>query len=272
MRCESWFFIAAWTLLMAVMCGFGFLLIGLGGRGAVAPGLLFATYAGGAALWGWHAVRARTRSTEDHPEVLSVPEPVDKVLTIRKTSVPGLIPLILFSAIGWGGLALCAASACGLIDAEGSVVAGLVICGLFVLCDHSALMEHAVTVRLDLRHRRWEVRKGVWPIRSREHGGLTEASHVAVAREVRSDEGAGYEVLVARLEWRDGWRAPLVVGERPNEVDALRYGGNTLKMDYRRAMTRWASGLAVSWTCSSPTKPRRRLGRSVDPVVGSVMG
>ena len=104
-------------------------------------------------------------------------------------------------------------------------------------------MEHAVTVRLDLRHRRWEVRKGVWPIRSWKHGDLTEASHVAVAREVRWDEGE-YEVLVARLEWRDGWQAALVVGERPNQVDALRYGGNTLTMDYRRAMTRWASGLA----------------------------
>jgi hypothetical protein len=99
-------------------------------------------------------------------------------------------------------------------------------------------------VRLDLRHRQWEVQKGVWPIRSRKHGDLTEASHVAVAREVRLDEGAEYEVLVARLEWRDGWHAPLVLGERPNQVDALRYGGDTLKMDYRRAMTRWASGLA----------------------------
>ena len=96
---------------------------------------------------------------------------------------------------------------------------------------------------MDLAHRSWEVRKGVWPIRSREHGDLTEASHVAVAREVRWDEGE-YEVLVARLEWRDGWQAPLVVGERPNQVDALRYGGDTLKMDYRRAMTRWASDLA----------------------------
>jgi hypothetical protein len=159
-------------------------------------------------------------------------------------SVLGLIPLLLFSAFSWGGMALCVASMVGLVNGEGSVVAGLVISGLFVLFGHGALMEHAVTVRLDLRHRRWEVQKGLWPIRSRKHGDLTEASHVAVAREVRLDEGAAYEVLVARLEWRDGWLGPLVLGERPNQVDALRYGGDTLRMDYRRAMTRWASGLA----------------------------
>ena len=102
----------------------------------------------------------------------------------------------------------------------------------------------AVTVKLDLRHRTWEVRKGVWPIRSRERGDLSEASHVAVARELRSDEGAEYEVLVARLGWRDGWRAPLVLDQRPNSVDCLRYGGDSLQMDYRSAMMRWASGLA----------------------------
>src|SRR5262249_48114025 len=127
---------------------------------------------------------------------------------------------------------------------EGSVVAGLVISGLFALCGHCALMEHAVTVRLDLRQGRWDVRKGVWPIQSRRRGDLTEATHVAVAREVRLDEGAEYEVLVARLEWRDGCQAPLVLGERPNQTDALRYGGQAFKVDYRLAMTRWASGLA----------------------------
>jgi hypothetical protein len=84
----------------------------------------------------------------------------------------------------------------------------------------------------------------VWPIRRRTQGDLTEASHVEVARETRSDEGAEYEVLVARLAWRDGWYAPLVLGERPNQVDSLRYAGNTLNMDYRRAMMRWAWGLA----------------------------
>jgi hypothetical protein len=239
----SWFFLAAWTLMMAVMCGFGFVLIGLGGWGAVTPGLIFAAFAGGFAVCGCHALVVLRRPTEDHPEALSVPEAVDGVLTIRKTSVPGLIPFLLFGAIGWGGLALSVASALGLVAYEGSAVAGLVIGGLFVLSGHGALMEHAVTVRLDLRQRSREVRKGVWPIRSRAHGDLTEASHVAVAREVRWDEGE-YEVLVARLEWRDGWQAPLVLGERPNQVDALRYGGDTLKMDYRRAMTRWASGLA----------------------------
>jgi hypothetical protein len=61
---------------------------------------------------------------------------------------------------------------------------------------------------------------------------------------VRWDEGAEYEVLVAKLEWRDGWHAPLVLGERPNHVDGLRYGGDVLKLDFRRAMIRWASGLA----------------------------
>ena len=61
---------------------------------------------------------------------------------------------------------------------------------------------------------------------------------------MRLDEGAEYEVLVTRLEWRDDWHAPLVLGERPNEVDALRYGGDTLGMEYRRATMRWASGLA----------------------------
>jgi hypothetical protein len=244
MRYGSWFFFAAWTLWMAVMCGFAFLLIGLGGCGALGPGLLFAAFAGGFAVWGWYALRALRRSTEEDPEVLSVPEAVDDVLTIRKMSVLGLIPLLLFSAFSWGASALCVASEFGLVDGEGSVVAGLVICALFVLFGHGALMEHAVTVRLDLRHRTWEVRKGVWPIRSRENGDLTEASHVAVAREVRWDEGAEYEVLVTRLEWRDGWHAPLVLGERPNQIDALRYGGDTLRMDYRWAMPRWASGLA----------------------------
>ena len=238
------FFFAAVTLIMAVTCGgFALLLIGLGGSGAVAPGLIFAAFSGGLAVWGWHALRILRRPTEDRPAASSLPEAVEGVLTIRKTSVPGLIPLLLFGAIGWGGLALSVASALGLIAYEGSAVAGLLIAGLFVLFGHRVLMEHAVTVRLDLAHRSWEVRKGVWPIRSREHGDLTEASHVAVAREVRWDEGE-YEVLVTRLEWRDGWRAPLVLGERPDQVDALRYGEDTLKMDYRRAMTRWASDLA----------------------------
>jgi hypothetical protein len=240
----SWFFLAAWMLMAVAMCGFGFVLIGLGGWGAVAPALVCAAFGGGCGLWGWHVSRASTRPTEDHPEVLAVPEAVDGVLTIRKTSVLGLIPLLLFGAFSWVGLAFSVASALGLIAYEGSAGAGLLISGLFVLFGQGALMEHAVTVRLDLRHREWEVRTGVWPIRSRELGDLTEASHVAVAREVRWDEGAEYEVLVARVEWRDGWLAPLVLGERPNQVDALRYGGDTLRMDYRWAMTRWASGLA----------------------------
>jgi hypothetical protein len=240
----SWFFLAAWTLMMAVLCGFGFVLIGLGGWGAVVPGLVFAAFSGGAAWWGWHGLRALTASAEGQPEVLSVPKPVDDVLKIQKTSVPGLVPLLLFSASGWGGFGLCVLSAFGLVDGEGSVMVGLAISGLLILFGHGALMDQAVTVRLDLAHRSWEVWKGVWPIRSHAQGDLTDASHVAVAREVRSDEGAEYEVFVARLEWRDGWQAPLVLGERPNQFDFLRYGGSTLTMDYRRAMTRWASGLA----------------------------
>jgi hypothetical protein len=245
MRYGSWFFLAAWTLMLAVMSGFGLVIIVLGGWRAVVFGLIFAAFAGGCALCGWHALRASRRSTEVQPEVLSVPEAVDGVLTIRKTAAPGLIPLLLFGAFGWGGVALCLASALGLADGEGSVVAGVMISGLFVLFGHAALLEHAVTVELDLGRLRWEIRKGVWPFRSSEHGDLTEASHVAVAREVRLDEGAEYEVLVARLEWRDGWYEPLVLGERPNQVDALRYGGDMFRMDYRRAMTRWASGLAA---------------------------
>jgi hypothetical protein len=244
MRIDSSFSIAAWTVMMAVMCGFSLLLIGLGGWGALAPGLAFSTVAGGGVIWGWHAIRARTRVTAEEPEALPVPEPVDDILTIRKTHMRGLIPILLFTAFAWCMMAVCVASAFGLVKGEGSVVAGLIITGLFVLFGHCVLLEHAVTVRLDLRHRRWDSRKGLWPIRSRRHGDLTEASHVAVAREFRSDEGAEYEVLVARLAWRDDWHAPLVLGERPNNVDSLRYGGNTLKMDYRSAMMRWASGLA----------------------------
>ena len=237
-------FLAAWMLMMAGMCGFGLVLIGLGGWGGIAPAVICAAFGGACGQWGWHTSRAATRPTADHPEVLAVPEAVDGVLTIRKTSIPGLIPLLLFGAIGWVGLAFCVGSALGLMLYEGSAVAGLLISGLFVLLGQGALIEHAVTVRLDLRHREWEVRRGAWPIRLRERGDLTEASHVAVAREVRWDEGAEYEVLVARLEWRDGWHAPLVLGERPNRVDSLRYGGDALRLDYRRAMIRWASVLA----------------------------
>jgi hypothetical protein len=184
------------------------------------------------------------RSTEDDPEVLPMPLPVHDMLTIRKTPALGLIPIVLFSAFGWGGVSICVAAAFRLLSSEGSAVAGLVISGLFVLFGHTALLEHAVTVKLDAHQRTWEVRKGVWPIRSRERGDLREASTVAVARESRSDEGAEYEVLVVRLEWRDGWHAPLVLGERPNSVDSVRYGGDSLNMDYRTAMMRWASGLA----------------------------
>jgi hypothetical protein len=155
-----------------------------------------------------------------------------------------LIPILLFTAFAWCMMAVCVASVLGLVKGEGSVVAGLIIAGIFVVFGHWALLEQAVTVRLDLRHRRWEIRKGLRPIRSRQHGDLAEASHVAVAREFRSDEGARYEVLVARLAWRDDWHAPLVLSERPNNVDSLRYGADTLKVDYRSAMTRWASGLA----------------------------
>ena len=119
--------------------------------GSGRAGLIFAAFTGGFVVWGWRPLRALMHSTGDHPEVLSVPEPVDDVLTIRKMSAPELIPLLLFSAIGWGGLALSVASVFGLVAYEGSAVAGLLISGLFVLCGHGALMEHAVTVRLDRR-------------------------------------------------------------------------------------------------------------------------
>src|SRR5262249_55253652 len=154
----------------------------------------------GFAAWGWSALRTSKRSPEDDPEVLPVPDAVDGVLTIRKTSALGLVPFLLFTALSWGLLVLCIPSAFGLADSGGSVVAGLVICGLFVWFGHGGLMEHAVAVRLDLRHRTWDVRKGVFPICSRKGGDLTEASHVAVARELRWDDGSDYEVLVARLE------------------------------------------------------------------------
>jgi hypothetical protein len=240
----SRFFLAAWMLMAVAMCAFGFVLVALEGWGAVAPGLVIATIGGALGLWGWHISRASTCLTGGHPEVLAVPEPVDGVLTIRKMSVLGLIPILLFCAMGWAGLALSVGSVLGLIAYEGSAGAGLLISVLFVLFGQGALMEHAVTVRLDLRLRHWEIWRGVWPIQLRNHGDLTEASHVAVAQEARWDEGAEYEVLVARLEWRDGWRAPLVLGERPNHVDGLRYGGDVLKLGYRLAMIRWASGLA----------------------------
>jgi hypothetical protein len=244
MRIDSWFSIAAWTVMMAVMCAFSLILIVLGGWGALAPGIAFATFAGGGVIWGWHAVKSRTRVVAEEPEALPVPEPVEGILTIRKTQMRGLVPILLFTAFAWCMMAVCVASAFGLVRGEGSVVAGLIIAGIFVLFGHSVLLEQAVTVRLDLRQGRWENRKGLLPIRFRQRGDLTEASHVAVARELRSDEGAEYEVLVARLAWRDEWHAPLVLGERPNDVDSLRYGGDTLKRDYRSAMTRWASGLA----------------------------
>jgi hypothetical protein len=230
--------------MMSVMCGFGLLLIALAGWPAVIPGLVFSAFAGGMALWGWRSLRARTRSTESNPEVLPVPLPVDDMLTIRKTPALGLIPIFAFSLFGWCGVAICVAAAFGWISGEGSLLTGVVISGIFALLGHSALAEHAVTVKLDLHNRTWEVRKGVWPIRRLERGDLHEASHVAVAREFRSDEGANYEVLVARLAWRDGWQAPLVLSERPNSVDSRRYGGQSLKIDYRSAMMSWASGLA----------------------------
>jgi hypothetical protein len=229
---------------MAVVCGSGFVLIGLAGWGAVVPGLIFAAFAAGFTAWGSHALWISRRSPEDDPELLPVPDAVDGVLTIRKTSALGLVPFLLFTVLSWGLLALCIPSAFGLADSGGSVVAGLVICGLFVWIGHGGLIDHAVTVRLDLRHRTWDVRKGVFPICLRKRGDLAEASHVAVARELRWDDGSEYEVLVARLEWQDGWLAPLVLDERPNEADALQYGPYMLKMDYRRAMMRWASDLA----------------------------
>jgi hypothetical protein len=182
--------------------------------------------------------------TEDDPEVFPVPKSADGVLTIRKTPTVGLIPLLLFSAFGWGGVAFCAASELGFGRGEGSIITGLLIFGLFALFGHSALIQHAVTLKLNLRQGTWELRKGVWPIRWRKRGDLTEASHIAVARDVRLDESAEYEALVARLAWRDGWYAPLLLCERPNSVDALRYGGETLTLDYRRAITRWASEMA----------------------------
>jgi hypothetical protein len=244
MRYASWFGMLGWTAFMTLLSAAGFVLGALGGEGALVPGIFFGAVAGLFALSGWHVLRSLARSTPDDPEVLSVPEPVNGVLTFRKTPALGLIPIFLFGLFGWGGVALCGGSALGLVGAEGSVVAGLVISGLFVLFAHVALMEHAVTVRLDLRNRQWAVRKGVWPILSRQRGDLTEASRVALAREVRSDDGAEHEVLVARLEWRDGWFAPLVLSERPNSIDGMRYGASTLKMDYRRAMVPWASSLA----------------------------
>jgi hypothetical protein len=244
MRYASWFWMLGWTAFMALLSASGFVLAALGGWGAVLPGLFFGALAGVFALSGWHVLRSLTRSTPDDPEVLSVPEPVNGVLTLRKTPALGLIPVFLFGLFGWGGVALCGGSALGLVSGEGSAVAGLVISGLFVLLAHGALMEHAVTVKLDLRNRRWAVRHGVWPILSRKRGDLTEASRLALAREVRSDEGSEYEVLVARLEWRDGWFAPLILSERPNSVDAMRYGGQTLKIDYHRALVPWASNLA----------------------------
>ena len=203
MRHGSWLFVGVWELLTAVMSALAFLMMGLGGRGALVPAFLFAALAGSFAWSGWRTWRSVRRTSDDDPEVWAVPAPVDDEITIRKTAAPLLIPLLLFSALGWGGVSLCVASMLGLIHGEGSVIVGLLISGLFVLFGHAVLKEHAVTVRLDLRHRRWETRRGVWPFRSLEHGDLTEASRVAVARELRSDEGSEYEVLVARLEWRN---------------------------------------------------------------------
>jgi hypothetical protein len=226
------------------MCGLGFLMIAFGGPGALAPGLAFATFSAGFALWGWHAMRARTRSTAHDPEVLPVPKPVGEVLTIKKTPAPGLIPLFCLTAFGWAGVVFSAASELGFGRGEGSIITGLLIFGLFALLGHGVLIEHAVSLKLNLREGTWELRKGVWPMRRCQRGDLAEASHVAVAREARLDEGSEYEVLVAKLVWRDGWYAPLLLCERPNSVDALRYGGQTLRLDYRGAIMRWGSEMA----------------------------
>jgi hypothetical protein len=130
--------------MMAAMCAFGLLLIALGGWAAVAPGLVCSAFAGGMALWGRHSLRARTRFTASDPELLPVPMLVDDILTFRKTPVLGLVPILLFSAFGWGGLAICVAAAFGLLNGEGSAAVGLAISGLFVLFGHGALMEHAL--------------------------------------------------------------------------------------------------------------------------------
>ena len=151
------------------------------------------------------------------------------VLTIRATSFLEIAPALIVAAMGWSGVGLCVAGALGCIPVSGSPLAGLVITGIFVAIGHWFLLTYAVKV--EICPERWGVRKGIWPFRSSTSGDLSEASHLAIARETRNDEGAEDPVLVVRIEWRDPGRKPLVLTERPIH--------NT-KLDCRPALAHWA--------------------------------
>jgi hypothetical protein len=248
-----WPSLLLWTLMMgllaliALMCGFGIFF----GAHTYREGLsallscgILSMIVGLFAVYGLKRVRHLQRCPDTDPEFLSVPLPFNDILTVRATSYLDMAPPLSFAAIGWCGVLLCGGSLLGWVSGSGSAVAGLVIAGLFVAFAHSVLLGYAVTIKIDLRRGRWYSCNGIWPFRSVASGDLGEASHLAVGRETRSDEGAEYTVLVARIAWKIPDREPLVLAERPNEFDCLRYGARATTMDYRPALSRWAAELA----------------------------
>jgi hypothetical protein len=237
-----------WTLVMAGLCGAALFFAGVVAREGLTSGLPLAIFSGIAglfALHGWKQLRALRRRPEGYPEVLHVPPPREDVLTVREASFIDLLPILGLAAVGWVGVALCGGDLLGWVDGEGSAIAGLIIAGLFVLMGHALLHSEAVTIRFDLGRRTWDARAGVWPFRSASSGALDEASGLVVARDSRYDEWAEYPILVARLGWRDPARRPLVLNERPNALDYLRYGSDASDLDYRPAVIQWARELAA---------------------------
>jgi hypothetical protein len=234
--------------MMAGMCAAALIFAGVVARGGVTAALSLAIFSGIAglfALHGWKQLCALRRRPGGYPEVLHVPPPRGDVLTVRDASFIDLLPILSLTAVGWGGVALCGGDLLGWVEGEGSAIAGLIIAGVFVLLGHALLHSEAVTIRFDLGRRTWDARAGVWPFRSASSGALDEASGLVVARSSRYDEWAEYPILVARLGWRDPARRPLVLNERPNALDYLRYGTDTSALDYRPAVTQWARELAA---------------------------
>jgi membrane protease YdiL (CAAX protease family) len=139
--------------------------------------------------------------------------------------------LVFWNAVAWG---IFLNAVVHLIVGGGErhdLVVFMAVGGVFLLFGQAA--GHQLTwVVIDIQARTWRCYRGVWPFRSVATGSLNEARQMAVAVEIRAAGESGlFEVAVARLEWSEPDRSPLLLVEAPISK-------------YRTAVRRWAGEVA----------------------------
>ena len=198
----------------------------------------------GALLGARAPVRAAGRRRSPGPEVIALPRRRGDRLSL-KPPWNGLLLGLPFAAMGWPFVVLGLADLLGRnVGMEGSPAAGVILGGAFVLIGHGVGFSTA-WVAFDLAARTWRIARWLGPLRVVKAGSLDEASRVAVAREARETEESQVEMVVARLEWRDAGRKPLVLLERPLNAHPLRTLRTGVIYDSRPAIRAWARKFAA---------------------------